>query len=412
MTLVLSVVSYAGRTPPAPLTMVFASRGGVIGRQPGCDWVLDDPEGHVSKRHGRIDYVTGQYRITDTSTNGLFLNGSGKLIGNGISTVLQDGDRLYIGRYVIDVEITAGVSETAASTVPAERPSRPSAGEQPNRPSAAEPSNRPSAAEPPNRPKAVESPNRPPAERLGRPTPPPQILPSVPARMVASPIVAPAEEHEAADEGTDSFSRSAEPEYDLLQLRGTRRVERGVAGGASAVDLVQAFLEGAGLSTELMNQAEPEIVLHAAGASLKALVVGLRRLIRTRRETKATLKLNGVAPTDNAFERAASNEAALLALLNPIGPGAPAPEVAIERGFELLEAHELALLEGARRAAAAAMAALAPETLMARIEGRSLLAASKKAKGWDLFEAEYKKLNEPCAGTDETDGSVTPIAEL
>jgi type VI secretion system FHA domain protein len=411
MTLVLSVVSYAGRTPPAPLTMVFASRGGVIGRQPGCDWVLDDPEGHVSKRHGRIDYVGGQYRITDTSTNGLFLNGSGKLIGNGISTVLQDGDRLYIGRYVIDVEITAGVSETAASTIPAERPkelpARPAVPEQPSRAAAPERQTQSVPAE-----RQIQSV---PAERRGRPvpqTPVTPVLTPVPARMVASPIVAPAEEHEAAEEVTDSFSRLAEPEYDLLQLRGTRRVERGVAGGASAVDLVQAFLEGAGLSTELMNQAEPEIVLHAAGASLKALVAGLRRLVRTRRETKATLKLNGVASADNAFERAANNEAALLALLNPTGPGAPAPEVAIERGFELLEAHELALLEGARRAAAAAMAALAPETLMARIEGRSLLAASKKAKCWDLFEAEYKKLNEPCARTDDTDSSVAPVAEL
>jgi type VI secretion system protein ImpI len=381
MTLVLSVVSYAGRTPPAPLTMVFASRGGVIGRQPGCDWVLDDPEGHVSKRHGRIDHIAGQYRITDTSTNGLFLNGSGKLIGNGITAVLQDGDRLYIGRYVIDVEITSGVSETSASTVPAEHASRP-------------------VPTPSPRPPAALSP----------------ALTPAPAPMVVSPIVAPAEEHEASaevsEDALDPLSRLAEPEYDLLQLRGTRRVERGVAGGASAVDLVQAFLEGAGLSTELMNQAEPEIVLHAAGASLKALVVGLRRLVRTRLQTKATLKLNGVAPADGVFERASNDEAALLALLNPIGPGAPAPEVAIERGFELLEAHELALLEGARRAAAAAMAALAPETLMARIEGRSLLAASKKAKGWDLFEAEYKKLNEPCARTDDIDGSVAPAAEL
>ena len=83
MTLSLTVISYGGRTPPTPVAVSLGERGGVIGRMPGCDWVLEDPEGHVSKKHCRIDYVSGRYRITDTSTNGVYLNG---LASNGLAS--------------------------------------------------------------------------------------------------------------------------------------------------------------------------------------------------------------------------------------------------------------------------------------------------------------------------------------
>src|SRR5580658_2691618 len=106
MPLSLTVISYSGRTPPTPVAVTLGEAGGVIGRQPGCDWVLEDPEGHVSKRHCRVDFVSGRYRITDTSTNGVFLNDSTNRIGFGVSAILQDGDRLFIGSYDIAVQIS------------------------------------------------------------------------------------------------------------------------------------------------------------------------------------------------------------------------------------------------------------------------------------------------------------------
>jgi type VI secretion system FHA domain protein len=107
MTLNLTVISYAGRKPASPLAVSFGDRGGIIGREPSCDWVLEDPNGHVSKRHGRIEYVSGQYRIKDTSTNGIFLGNGGKRLGFGVSAVLKDGDLLHIGGYDIVVQLSA-----------------------------------------------------------------------------------------------------------------------------------------------------------------------------------------------------------------------------------------------------------------------------------------------------------------
>jgi type VI secretion system FHA domain protein len=106
MTLNLTVISYAGRKPASPLAVSFGDRGGIIGREPNCDWVLEDPNGHVSKRHGRIEYVSGQYRIKDTSTNGIFLGDGGKRLGFGVSAVLKDGDLLHIGGYDIVVQLS------------------------------------------------------------------------------------------------------------------------------------------------------------------------------------------------------------------------------------------------------------------------------------------------------------------
>ena len=47
-----------------------------IGRAPGNDWVLSDPERQLSKTHCVITAASGQYALTDLSTNGVFVNGS------------------------------------------------------------------------------------------------------------------------------------------------------------------------------------------------------------------------------------------------------------------------------------------------------------------------------------------------
>ena len=47
-----------------------------IGRGPGNDWVLADPQHHLSKTHCVIAFVGGSYVLTDLSTNGVFVNGA------------------------------------------------------------------------------------------------------------------------------------------------------------------------------------------------------------------------------------------------------------------------------------------------------------------------------------------------
>lgn len=76
-----------------------------IGRAPGNDWVLSDPDRYISGRHCFIEEEAGQYYITDTSTNGTSLNRVDNLLGKGQRIPLSPGDRLFIGDYEIQVSI-------------------------------------------------------------------------------------------------------------------------------------------------------------------------------------------------------------------------------------------------------------------------------------------------------------------
>jgi predicted component of type VI protein secretion system len=285
MTLSLSVICYAGQRPAAPIAVTLGEAGGVIGRQPGCDWVLDDPEGLVSKRHCRIEFGSGRYRIIDTSTNGVFLNDSTNRIDLGAATALGDGDLIYLGRYVISAHIlAAGRSETPETPVE-------------------------------------------------------------PAPL--------------------SGSDAGRPDM----------------GAARAIDLLQAFLEGAGLSTELLARTEPEAMLYAAGRRLRSLVAGLRAVATA---------IHPAGSADDPFNHALDDEQALLALLSARPAGDM--DAVIRHSFDELAAYQTELRTRSDKAAAKILARLDPDTLMGRIEGQTLLAAFKKAKSWDLFQLEFNRL--------------------
>jgi type VI secretion system protein ImpJ len=93
-----------------------------IGRGMDNDWVLPDPERIVSNRHCTIQYRDGEYFITDTSTNGVFVNHSEDRIERGESVKLHDHDHLSLGTYelLVHIEPAAGYdtgSVTAAGLV-------------------------------------------------------------------------------------------------------------------------------------------------------------------------------------------------------------------------------------------------------------------------------------------------------
>ncbi len=99
----LRVTRAAGETPAEPMAATFGPEGGSIGRRRENDWELPDPERFISGQHALISFSDGQFYITDTSVNGVFLNQSTVPLGKGELTPLHEGDSLLIGDY----EITA-----------------------------------------------------------------------------------------------------------------------------------------------------------------------------------------------------------------------------------------------------------------------------------------------------------------
>lgn len=75
-----------------------------IGRDPGLDWVLPDPSRTISGRHCDIRAENGGYWLHDHSKNGVFVNGSAQRLT--APHRLANGDRLAIGRYLIEVTVS------------------------------------------------------------------------------------------------------------------------------------------------------------------------------------------------------------------------------------------------------------------------------------------------------------------
>src|SRR6478609_6788099 len=87
-----------------------------VGRGPGVDWVLPDPERVLSKRHFAVAFRGGAWQLADTSVNGTFVNRESAPLGAGDVRDLRDGDRLRVGAYEIEVRL---VEEAAVRVAPA-----------------------------------------------------------------------------------------------------------------------------------------------------------------------------------------------------------------------------------------------------------------------------------------------------
>lgn len=81
-----------------------------IGRGPGNDWILPDPERHLSKSHCMIVAAGGRHLLTDVSTNGVFVNGAAERVPRNGQVELTDGDEIRLGDYLITVSEAAGAA--------------------------------------------------------------------------------------------------------------------------------------------------------------------------------------------------------------------------------------------------------------------------------------------------------------
>lgn len=85
-----------------------------VGRVQGNELML--PKGNVSKRHARLLYRDGRFIVTDlNSTNGTYVNR--RRITQ--ATIVREGDRIYVGDFVLRIELPGGDVQPAVSDPPA-----------------------------------------------------------------------------------------------------------------------------------------------------------------------------------------------------------------------------------------------------------------------------------------------------
>lgn len=126
---------------------VFEGSEVTVGRVRGNDLVLS--KGNVSKRHARLTQKDGRFVVVDqNSTNGTYVNRQ-RIVQ---ATIVREGDRIYIGDFILRIEDAGGSPHATSDDVPRAEPEP------------IEPSNWASPS-----PDELKSPQVPPAPRLPAP---------------------------------------------------------------------------------------------------------------------------------------------------------------------------------------------------------------------------------------------------
>ena len=111
MKLTLTLVNNDPRAAPSEAVKMLESGSLRIGRGRDNDWILPDPDRHISKNHCRIDGDSDGYTLIDSSTNGVFLNQNHGPVGRGNGAPLSDGDTFRLGTYEFEVRIDTAAGQ-------------------------------------------------------------------------------------------------------------------------------------------------------------------------------------------------------------------------------------------------------------------------------------------------------------
>ncbi|WP_144299543.1 type VI secretion system-associated FHA domain protein TagH [Elioraea rosea] len=448
MELILSVV----RCPDAAVPATRRVTGGeiTIGRGETADWVLADPNRHLSKNHCTIAFRSGRWTVTDLSTNGTFLDRSAEPIGRGGTAPLRDGSRLTLGEYEIEVRIEerAQPGAGAGANPFADDPFAPPA--QPPAPFQNDPFGRdPFAVEPPSRPVSTDpfgglggpqgggGPTLPDdydpladiqgGDRLSDPswttsgsrpdhTPaasdafvPPVVKTAIPddwdldlpqAAPAPSAQPEPAPSHQAREEGFGSHEPPPPPPRPAVPEPATHAPQPAAAPAAQGgEELLTAFLKGAGLP-DLVRRSTvpPEELMRGLGAAFRAFVEGLREVLITRASIKSEFRIEQTiiaARGNNPLKFSPSVEDALAAMLGESRGAFMDAETAVRDSLDDIKHHELATMQAIQAGLRAVLAEIEPGKLREEAEaqgGLSLVPAQRRARAFDLFEQRFAAL--------------------
>ena len=117
MSVTFKIISYQRLTPGQQETFQTDLEKFSIGRSPENNWALPDPQRFMSGTHCWIENRGGTWYVIDTSTNGVFINGSDQRMAKNDSVALKIGDQIRIGDYELELaqqdSSSPGVSSSA-----------------------------------------------------------------------------------------------------------------------------------------------------------------------------------------------------------------------------------------------------------------------------------------------------------
>jgi type VI secretion system protein len=444
--LTLRVTSFQSQALGAQSAKTFGAEGGSIGRRPDNDWVLPDPERFISGCHAKIACRNGTFYLLDTSSNGTFINGSTRPIGNGTEQPLHDGDQLRIGEYEISVRLDAAASTAFDAPGFDEAGSMESDPFGPSEPTGPfgigdEPFGAPSSADPldsfPGAPQAAPSPHEagpqadhassmeeffqpPPVERAPPPPPTPEPRPqgnsgAIPENWDETGFSAPEPKPAPPPpRAPDPFGASQPPPaqqhpapaapapHDAGQPYGrpgpSETPSAAPAAGAGATAMV-ALLQAAGLdpASARAAAASPELA-GTLGRLLNVVVQGMFEVLKARAEVKSQFRVpvTMMRPVENnPLKFSATPAQALQVLLDTHNQAYQGPVEAFAEGFDDVKAHQVAMMAGMRAAFNSMIQRFDPEELAERFEKHlkrgALLNMPGKGRYWEMYRDLYEE---------------------
>ncbi|WP_395678953.1 type VI secretion system-associated FHA domain protein TagH [Inquilinus sp.] len=434
--LTLSILRCPDGVPPE--TRQVGGGEFTIGRGTECNWVLPDPERVLSKRHCVVAFDGAAWQVTDTSTNGTFLNTTSDRLETDAPRVLRDGDRLVFGAY----EIEAVFDRAPSAPVPMTTAERPQAPQTPaedrltgdpfpamgddalavalpaedvalsggadgwsvsrflGAPSSIsdhapviQESFRPprtslellpddwddeAADQAARAPAVAEQPVLPPVPAPAPQAPAPLMVEPL---MVEPPVVEPAPVPPAPQVAAPLVPSPAAPAGALEQA-------------------VAAFVEGAGLRGTA--QGDPAETLRGLGEAFRAMVVGLRRMMMARAAIKGEFRIEQtiIRPAgNNPLKFSADDEDALAGLLGIGRRSDMSARDAVADALRDMRLHELAVSAAMQQAVHHLVGELAPAQAASKVEPKALdgLPGRRKARSWDAYQVLHATITQALA---------------
>ncbi|TMM54137.1 type VI secretion system-associated FHA domain protein TagH [Sulfitobacter sabulilitoris] len=426
----------------------FRMLGGslTIGRSDQNDMVLPDPDKMISGRHCAIEDLDGNVTVIDFSTNGTFLN-YGKMPLGKTPTPLNDGDILSIGAYELLVEIapvqqapladplqdlpvpgkaddmadfldpldsgSAGIGGGSDDDFlddllggPTAGPSgvkRDQLGDDGLLPPLGEEDDddflRPARPEP-DRP-AQSSHSSALSDMIPTPAPATSTIPD------DWDLDLPAAGQGADDQDDDPFAQPQEaPPVDPPMPQTVPPRAAGITpdgpqpapGGPDAAS--RAFLDALGAGDLKILDDDLVETMTRLGGVLNTMIGGVREILMTRQSIKSEFRMQQTvisAGANNPLKFSVSVDQAIEAMTRPAVKGYLPAATAAEEALDDIKAHEVAMMTGMEAALKGVLARLEPRKLAERIAADSSLRSvltNKKARYWDVFEAQYGEISD------------------
>jgi type VI secretion system protein len=438
MALKLRVISDHYKALGKRSSRLFGVTGGRIGRAADNDWILPDPDRYVSSHHCKVNFQAGKWVLEDTSTNGVFINGSDAPASIEGPYALQDGDRLRLGDYEILVSIDDrnDFPPDASGQIPVpSRTRHPRAahldqdlGEELDLTDLLSDSMIAKGLELPTSPAKAPAPAFDINKALGlemEATKPPPPAPSAaagakPTRSGFSSLLDNSQDEGAQrtvahNKKADDWQMQTRP-YDRKTLQALTspaalvrpdkpepeqpRPKR--SGDSSGGDSgVEAFCRGAGIDPSALPADAQNALLTLAGQLVREVVLGLMDVLKGRADLKSRLRLSQttIQPGENnPLKFSASVDEAMLKLLDPHTSRYLGPVESIRDSFMDLRTHQAALVAAIQAAVDELMNRIEPGDLQERfdrgLKRGALLGATNKMKYWELYQEFYQVLNQ------------------